>query len=197
MNYKVAKTMLILCIVYLVGFYILKFAFPELLIQAITSPTLLRLGEFMNSWKGFELIFMTLSTFITFYLFACASSGKFKFKLWQFGVIAGASIINTVFILFVPSLYTHTSISLMLIIAVVCKGKLLSTTISFTIHGYLSQFLLSIRGFETVIVYMNSLSGFMIGLEVYVWLILLAIIFNIKERKRNERMGTPLCKQAR
>ena len=60
MNYKVAKTMLILCIVYLVGFYILKFAFPELLIQAITSPTLLRLGEFMNSWKGFELIFMTL-----------------------------------------------------------------------------------------------------------------------------------------
>ena len=149
----------------------------------------------MNSWKGYELIFMTISTFVCLYLFGCASSGHFKFKWWQFCIILGCAIANTVFVVFLPNLYTHTSICLMFVVAVVCKGKLLYSTLSFSLHGYLSQFLTSIRGFETVIIYINPISGFLIALESYVWLTLLAIIFNIKENK-NERLGTPVCKQA-
>lgn len=45
MNYKIAKTMLVLCVVYLIGFYILKFIFPELLLLSITSPIMIRLGD--------------------------------------------------------------------------------------------------------------------------------------------------------
>ena len=193
MNYKIAKTMLILCIVYLVGFYILKFIFPELLIQTISSPTLVRLGEFVNSWKGYEYIIRVISNFIVFYLFACASSGKFKFVWWNFLIILGAVAISTIVIDFLPQFYTHTSIALMFIVATTSNGKLIYATISFTLHGYLSNFLTSIRGFENVITYINPVSGILISLEGLVWLLLLAIIFNIKENK-NGSIFTPICK---
>lgn len=197
MNYKIAKTMLVLCIVYLVGFYVLKFAFPDLLLQTITNPTILKLGEFLNSWKGFEYGFMTLSTFVTFYLFSCASSGRFRHGYKRVIVIFVCSIINTIFVAFFHKLYTHTSISLMFICAFICKGKLPYATISFVLHGYLSQFLFSIRGFETVVVYVNPISGFVFSLEALVWLTLLAIIFYFKEKKDYERLGSPLYEQTR
>lgn len=196
MNYKVAKTMLILCIVYLVGFYILKFIFPELLIQAITSPTLLRLGEFMNSWKGYTYIFRSITCFITLLLFVCASKGNIA-KKWDYAYIVGGVIILNIVELLIPELYVHTSTAVILIIAWLCKGKLGNTVISFTLHGYLSQFLLSIRGFETYMVLINSISAFILTLEAFVWLLLLAIIFYIKERSKNERMVSPVHKQAR
>lgn len=186
-NYKIAKTMLILCIVYLLGFYILKFAFPEILLQSITSPTILKLGKFINSWKGYEYIIRILCNFITFYLFACASSGKFKFKWYQWLTIALSVIVMTLVLDFLPKLYTHTSISMMFIIACICNGNIIYSTISFTLHGYLSQFLLEIRGFETILVKVSEaglLSTLILTVEAYVWLSLLAIIFYLKESKK-------------
>lgn len=194
MNYKIAKTMLGLCIGYLVVFYILKFFFPQLLIQVIASPTLIRLGEFISIWVGFEYIVRMLSNYIVFYLFACASSGKFKLKPWNFAIIFGFVVICTLVLDFLPELYTHTSICLMFMTALLCGGKLIYATISFTIHGYLSQFLLAIRGFETITHYFTPVSGLLINLEVDVWLILLSIMFHIKENK-NGTIRTPLCKQ--
>ena len=197
MNYKIAKTMLVLCVVYLIGFYILKFIFPELLLQTITSPAMLKLGDFLNSWVGFGYIVRYICNFISFYLFACASSGKFKFNKWQFLTIVLAVVVNNIVSEFFPELYTHTSISLMFVIAFICGGKLISATISFVLHGYLSQFLLSIRGFETILQNfgrLSVLSGLLFSFEAYVWLLLLAIIFYIKERK-NERLCTPVYQQ--
>lgn len=193
MNYKIAKTGLVLCVVYLVAFYIIKFIFPQILIQTISSPTLIRLGEVMKTYPFVEYVFRLISNFVVLYLFACSGSGKFKFKLWQFIVILICDIINNIVIVFLPELYTHTSIVTMLVCALVCKGNLLYVTISFSIHGYLSQFLLSIRGFETIMIYFNAISGFLIALEIDVWLLLLAIIFNIKENKKYGNMGTALC----
>lgn len=189
--------MLALCIIYLIGFYVLKFIFPELLLQTITNPTLLQFGKFLNSWIGFEYIISFIGGFITYYLFACASSGKFKFNRWQILFIALENIVISLVLDFLPELYTHTSIALMFITAIVCNGKLLYATISFTLHGYLSQFLLAIRGFETVIVQMQEigiLSGFILTTEAFVWLALLTLIFNIKENN-NEQDMSPLHQQ--
>lgn len=191
MNYKIAKTMLGLCIGYLAVFYVLKFFFPELLIQVIASPTLIRLGEFISIWVGFEYIVMSITLYITYYLFACASSGKFKFN-WKFHLIIGiAIVISHIFADFLPELYTHTTTSIMLILSILAKGNIKYTTITFVIHGYLSQFLASIRGFETVFVHINAISGILLNLEVDVWLILLATIFYFKENK-NGKICTPL-----
>ena len=193
MNYKVAKTMLILCIVYLVGFYILKFAFPELLLQVISSQALVNFGEALKVWSGFSHIIRILTSFITYYLFVCASTGKFKRTWLEMVYIVIGTAICKLFVEFLPELFTHTSISVMFILALLCKGKLLNATITFVIHGYLTQFLLSIRGFETVLMFMNDVSGFLINVEVDVWMILLALIFYFKEKRENGRMGTTIC----
>lgn len=187
MNYKIAKTMLILCIVYLLSFYILKFAFPNILLQAITSPTILKLGEFINrfSWLGYIIRFFT--SFLTFYLFCCASCGRFKFKWLELLFITIFVVITNLVCYFLPSLYTHTSIALMFLSAFCCKGKLSYSAISFTIHGYLSCFLTEIRGFETILVKVTELgvlSWIILSFEVYIWLSLLAIIFYFKESKK-------------
>ena len=188
MNYKIARTMLTLCVVYLVGFYILKFIFPNLLVQAITSPTVLKFGEFLNKWVGFSHIINILGTTITFYLFDCASCGRFKFHKVEFVIIGAAILINLVVYYLVPQFYTNASTALLLLMAWLCGGELRNTAISFAIHGCLSQLLLSIRGFETVITTVPNakiLCCLVLGTEMYVWLILLAIIFNIKEGVKN------------
>jgi hypothetical protein len=194
MNYKIAKTMLGLCVGYLAIFYVLKFFFPELLIQVIASPTLIRLGEFIGVWVGFEYFLRMLSNYIVFYLFGCASSGNFKLRKWNFAIIFLFVVLCTLVLDYLPELYTHTSICLMFITALICKGKLVYATISFTIHGYLSQFLASIKGFHTITHYFTPVSGLLINLEVDVWMILLAIIFNLKE-KNNGTVCTPLSQQ--
>lgn len=184
MNYKIAKTMLVLCVVYLIGFYILKFIFPELLLQTITSPTVLRLGKFVDSNKFTYHLLRIITAYLTYFLFVCACTGRPAFKLKdQIYILCGVAVAKVV-LEFMPELYTHTSISIMLLLSLLCGGNLFRTTITFVLHGFLSQFLASIRGIETVFIHINSMSGLLLNLEAYVWLISLAIIFYFKEKKK-------------
>lgn len=193
MNIKIAKTMLALCIVYIIGFYVLKFIFPEYLLLAITDESLLHFGKVVESWTGYVHIVQFATTFITLYLFACASSARFKIKWIELVyLLVGTALTNLVLYL-APELYTHTSISIMLIMAMLFKGKLAYTVISFTLHGFLSQFLFSIRGFETIIMHINAISGVMMTIECWVWLVLVGIIFYLKE-KNNGRILSTLSK---
>ena len=194
MNDKIAKTMLYLCIGYLSVFYVLKFFFPELLIQVISSPTLIRLGEFIGTWIGFQYIVTLITSALTFYLFICACTGKFTFSKIQTITFICILLLNNIVCYALPELYTHTCTSSMIFLAYFCDGKFKYTVITFTIHGYLSQFLASIRGFETIFVYIKAVSGILLNLEVDVWLVLLTIIFYLKE-KRNGTLCTSLPQQ--
>lgn len=187
MNLKVARTMLILCIVYIAGFYILKFAFPEQLLLTITDPGILKFGEFLQSHAAILYIYQILSTFLTFYLFTSASKATFKMKWYELLYILGASVICKLVAQFIPDYYVHISTTCMFALAVLCKGKLLYATISFGIHGILSQLLFVIRGFETVITLINVASALVLSIECWVWMILLALIFYLKENKNGLR----------
>ena len=198
MNYKVAKTMLVLCVVYLIGFYVLKFAFPELLLQTITSPTMLKFGEFVETWIGYQYILFSICNIISFYLFVSASCGNFKAKKKKVISVLVAVVVNYTISEFLPELYTHTSISIMFLLALINNGSIFNTVITFVIHGYLSQFLLSIRGFETIITQASSIgtiSAVIMGTEIYVWLAMLCIIFYFKEKKENGRSSTSVSEQ--
>ena len=183
MNKKIAKTLLILCISYMVGYYILKFIFPEQLLLVVTDANIIRLGKFVQSNIIIENIFRILTSFITYYLFSCACTGRFKFKWYEFLIILAFAIISRLCAIYLTNLYTHTAISIMLLLPTILKGKLLYTSISFILHGYLTQFLLEIRGFETIITQYNLVSGIVLMIEGFVWLIILTILFNLKEKK--------------
>lgn len=193
MNIKIAKTMLILCIIYIMGLYILKFIFPEQLLLVITDDNILKFGEFIESWTGYVHIIQMLSTWITLYLFTSASKGNFKLKWYHVIYLTCGTIISNLILYIYPSLYTHISTSIMILLAMLMKGKLSYTAITFSIHGLLSQFLFSIRGFETIIMKYNMASGLVLATECYVWLVLLALLFYLKEKK-NGRISPTISK---
>lgn len=183
MNKKIAKTLLILCCVYIVAFYIIKFIFPNVLLLEITDPNVLKLGEFIQSHVIVTHIYYILSTYLTFYLFTSASKASFKLTWYQALYILAGTIICEVISTFKPDLYVHTSTSVMFLLAWLCKGQLKYTAPTFTIYGFLSQFLFSIRGFETVIAEINIASGLILGLECWIWLLLLGLLFYLMEGK--------------
>lgn len=194
MNIKIARTMLSLFIAYILGFYLLKFIFPEQLLFVITDPNILAFGDFIQSKTTYLHIYQVVSSYLTFYLFVCASRAKFKLK-WQEAlyILAGVVICKAVN-MFAQEFYVHTSTCVMLILAWLCKGKLGYTVTSFTIHGTLSQFLFSIRGFDTIIYKINIASGFVLSLEGFAWLLILALVFYLKENE-NGRNSTTIPKQ--
>lgn len=192
MNIKVARTLLILCIVYIVGFYILKFVFPEKLILVITDPNILQFGKFIESNAVYLEIYYILSTYLTFYLFASASSGRFKKKWYELIIIAVAVTINELVSIYMPNLMVQTSTSLMLLVALLCKGNLLYTTITFIIHGYLSQFLFQIRGFDTIIYETNVATSFVLSSEGYIWLVICGLVLFLTEQNNGESTSTIL-----
>ena len=182
MNKKISKTLLVLLIVYTIAFYILKYAFPEILVEMLISPNVMKFADFINSWIGYQHILKLFTTILTLYLFVCASCGRFKFRWYELIYVLVGSILCRVCAEYFYEFYTHTSISIMFVLAWLCKGKLGYATFSFVVHGYLSQLSFKIKGFETIITHYNLVNGLMLSLEVYVWLIVLALFFSLKER---------------
>lgn len=195
MNIKIAKTLLILNIIYIVAFYIVKFIFPDFLLLQITSQNVIKFGSFIESNKFTLFSYYTITGFITFYLFVCASRGKFKINWKDLILILIADAINILVTTFLPDLCVHTATSLMFLLALLCKGKMQYAVPTFVTYGYLSQFLFSIRGFETIILKINIASGFILGLECYVWLFLFSLLFYLKENKENGIHSTTISKQ--
>ena len=183
MNKKIAKTLLILCIAYMIGYYILKFIFAEQLLLVITDPNIIRLGKLIDGNVIYKYIFNLVTTFMTLLLFVFSSTGRFKLKWYEFMYVVLGTIICKLCAQFTPDLYTHTSISIMFLLALVCKGSLLYSVTSFTIHGYLSQFLFSIRGFETIMTKFTTATAIALMIECYMWLLILSLFFNLKENK--------------
>ena len=190
MNIKVARTMLILCGIYIVGFYILKFAFPEKLLLTITDPTIIHFGEFIESSPIYLNIYYFVSTFLTFYLFVSASRASFKAKWYELLYIAVADVIYILITDYLPNLSIHTSISFMFLLALLCKGKFKYAVPTFIVHGYLQEFLLAIRGFEYFLLEINIASGFVLCIECYVWLLLFALLFYLMEKRNGKNMST-------
>lgn len=190
MNIKIAKTMLALCIIYIVGFYILKFIFPDQLLLVVTDPNILKFGEFIESSIIIKIIYWLITGFITFYLFTSASKGSFRLKWYELIYVLCATIINILITTYLPDLMVHTSISLMFILAWLCKGKISYATITFVIHGFLQQFLFSIRGFDTIIMNINTASGLILTIERYVWLVILGLVFYLREKKHGIHLST-------
>ena len=183
MNKKIAKTLLVLCVVYMLGFYLLKYIFPEKFILYITDANILTLGKFIESNIIVTYITYFISGFLTFYLFTCASTGTFKIKLRELITIIICTIINILVTTFLPEFMAHISTCLMFICAYICNGKYKYSIISFTIHGIMSQLLFSIRGFETILINYNMATGLVLSLECFMWLVILSLIFNISKKE--------------
>ena len=176
------------------GFLHFEVCISRTIITNNNRPNSLKFGEFLQSWIGYLHTAQMLSSILTYYLFICACRGSFKLKWYEFLYILGATVICKLVNTYIPEFYVHTSTCCMLFLGYLCKGKLLYVVTSFTIHGYLSQLLFKIRGFETVITQINYASALVLSIEGWVWLVLLGLVFYLKEKK-NGRMVTTISQQ--
>ena len=186
MNRKVFITVLILSIIYLVAFNVLKYVFPETFVLCLTGTEFITAGQFIDSRPVLYWICSVLFSGVTMYLYTCSCAGRKYLNLYETLCVVAGAILLQVSTVYFGMFNTHTSICIMLFLALICKGKLLNTVITFAIHGYLQLSILLVRGYEVILPVMNSAINLVFILETWFWLLTIYCIFNLREKNKHE-----------
>lgn len=183
MNKKVIKTMIGLVVIFLLAFYVLKIFFPQEFVMVIENPQLVKIGNFIDSNIIYTRICSGITTFISYWLFICAVTRKWKLN-WKELIASIIFVIVTRLLFFYDAnLATGISVIGMIFIPAMFNKKLLLTplAITYSIHT-LSQLLsLKIRNLPIYLTKINSIIAIALSFECYLWLVLLYLYFNYKK----------------
>ena len=185
MNKKVFIAMLILTISFLVSFYVLKIFFPQEFVLAIENENIVKIGAFIDSRPWLYTLCCVLTSSLTYYFYVCASSHRTKLKLWEIVVIVLTSLVIRLIGLYVDAdLRTILSMCSFFVIPAIMGSYLKTLSIVYTIHS-MSQYLsLKIRNLPLFFTNIpNFVTTIFVGIECYLWLVLMLIIFNYKKEK--------------
>ena len=181
MNKKVIKAMLVLVVVFLVGLYVLKIFFPEQFVMAIENEKLIMIGNYIDSHTWAYYLFGIVTSFITYWLYFCATLKKWYLNWWQtlivFAVI-GLSILINFYSVTLSGVFTIVA---MLILPILFKGDSKYTLIVFSTHYIAQALTLLIRDLPMYMDNINSVTFTLITLEMYFWLLLFYVYPHIKK----------------
>lgn len=183
MNKKVWTAMLVLTVVFLCFLYVAKIFFPQDFVMCIENERLIQIGSFIDNHKWACYLFGTFTSFVTYWLYCCASCHKRVLNIKE-NLIILLVIIGSILLSFINNemvgLYSVLS---MLLLPILFKGNAKSAILIYCTH-YTAQWLtLKIRNFPMYMTNINSLSLFATNLECIGWLILFYIVFNYNERE--------------
>ena len=185
MNKKVLKTMIALVCVFLIGIYVLKIFLPEQFVLVIENKALITIGNFISARPWLDEICAIITSFITYALYLCAVTHKWKLTLKEFiGICVSIAVTHIVYC-FDVVLSSSIATVAMLILPALSKATLKDTTIVFTVH-YLAQTLsTTIRGLPALLTNVNFITFLFLGVEGYFWLLLFYLYYNYKEDNSN------------
>lgn len=183
MNKKVFISMLVLTITFLVGLYVLKIFFPNEFVMVIENEKLIVVGEFIDSHIILYYICCAITAFITYYLYCCACCGRIKLKWYEILEIIAVIVVVRLISLFDASLSNAIQLSSFLFLPYLMKGKLKNSAITYTIHCVAQALSLSIRNLPLYLTNVNFITTLLFGIESYLWLVLLCIIFNYRKKE--------------
>lgn len=185
-NKKIYISMLVLTIVFLVAMYVLKFFFPQEFILAIENETIVKIGTFIDNRPWLYTICCVITSSITYYFYVCASSHRFKLKLWEVLVIVGTSLGIRLIGLYVDAdIRTILSWTSFAFIPAIMGGDLKSMATVFTVHSLSQGLSIKIRNLPMYFTNMpNFVTTMFVGIECYLWLVLMFIIFNYKKENK-------------
>ena len=182
MNKRVFVVSLVLVVVFLCAMYVGKIFFPEDFVLLVENERLLKIGRFIDSHPLVYYICCFATSFITYYLYCCAVSNRTRLN-WKECLIVLASVIASRLVSFIDmNLATHISITLFFVLPCVTKGDIKKCAVVYTIHGLSQMLSLSIR--DLPLYFTNEqtfLSGILMTLECYLWLVLFYLIYNYKK----------------
>ena len=183
MNKKVFISMLTLSVIFLVGLYVFKIFFPQEFMMSIQSEKIIAIGTFIDSHEWLYYLCCGLTSFLTYWLYCCACSGRLYLKWYEVLEIVGVIVICRAVNFYDTTLATAISLCSFLFLPAIMKGDLKKTAIIYTIHTMCQALSLGIRSLPIYLTSVNFITMFIFGIESYLWLILFYIIFNYKKEK--------------
>lgn len=183
MNKKVFISMLVLSIVFLVGMYVLKIFFPEEFVLAIENERIIAIGTFIDNHVWLYYICCGITAFITYYLYCCACCGRLKLKWFECLYIVIAILIVRVVSLYDANMWSILSWCSFVVLPALMNDNLKRCALIFCIHSISQGLSIGIRNLPMYLTTTNYATMFVFGIESYLWLLLMYVIFNYKKKE--------------
>lgn len=184
MNKKVFIFMLTLSVIFLVGLYVFKIFFPQEFMMSIQSEKIIAIGTFIDSHEWLYYLCCGLTSFLTYWLYCCACSGRLYLKWYEVLEIVGVIVICRAVNFYDTTLATAISLCSFLFLPAIMKGDLKKTAIIYTTHTMCQALSLGIRSLPIYLTSVNFITCLFMTFEMYFWLLLFYIIFNYKKENK-------------
>lgn len=181
MNKKVFISMLTLSVIFLVSLYVFKIFFPQEFMMSIQSEKIIAIGTFIDSHEWLYYLCCGLTSFLTYWLYCCACSGRLYLKWYEVLEIVGVIVICRAVNFYDTTLATAISLCSFLFLPAIMKGDLKKTAIIYTTHTMCQALSLGIRSLPIYLTNTNFVTICLMTLECYFWLLLFYIIYNYKK----------------
>ena len=185
MNKSVLRTMIVVIICMLAFEYILKFFVPKEFVLVISNPNLIKAGNYINERPWLNYIVSSMISFVSYYLFTCATNCK-KFLDWKLSLlIVGIVVIGDIVITLDYEFATPYLVSTMILLSYLAGSNMKNFSVVFIVHTIAQILSLKIRNLSTYIVSYDILTCTVLGIESYLWVLLFYFLnsYNIKEKE--------------
>lgn len=177
----------------LIAFYVAKIFFPAFVIGIAEIPSIVNIGNYIDSHSWLHHLVNGIISFATMYLFGCACCRIKKLNLVESACLVLLILISYVIERFLPSqLFTYSVCVYFIFVLIIVIGRkvkdykvLFSTIICYLITAFAQSLSLEIRNISTLITYPNTATFFILIIDGTIWHILLYLYFNYKGEKDN------------
>ena len=174
---------IILASALILGIYILKIFFPNLVIETAQVDSITRIGHYIDTHKWAWYLVSGLLSFFVYYLNCCACCRKKKLSLKENLFIICFIVLIYFIKRFLPDLYTPINICSNIILPCIFKAELKTTTFCFCFITFLQAITISIRGLKYMIIDYNYATLTILMIDIYIAQILLYCLLNYKKRR--------------
>lgn len=172
---------IILASALILGIYILKIFFPNLVIETAQVDSITRIGHYIDTHKwAWYIASFFLSFFVCYFTF-CACCRKKALTIKETVITIVAIILLYIVKEFLPNQYTSLNISIMVFLPMLFKGDFKATAICFISTNFLQTITGEIRNIMAMISDFNFATLLIVMIDYYIFIFLLYCLFNYKK----------------
>ena len=161
--------------------YILKFFFPEFVIEVAQIDSIVDIGHYIDTHKWAWYLASVIISFVSSYFYCCACCGKYKLTIKE-TIIAFSSCIALLIIKeLLPNQYTVLNLINMVLLPLIFNGSFKYTVICFSSLNLLQTITLEIRNLMTMVADYNFATLTILTIDYYILAVLLYLTFNYKK----------------
>ena len=180
--------MIALVVIFLTACYILKIFFPQQFVMAIENNVLITVGDYIDSHAWADYLFGITTAFITYWLYLCAVCHRWYLKWWECLIVLGVIGASIGLTFWDVNIYTAFSVLSFIVLPAIFGSDLKSVAICFGIHSISQCLTLTIRNLPMYMTHINNLIIHAVGIESFLWLVLLVFLFNYKLNNKKQEV---------